>query len=38
MSKMYYSTPLKAGQGNGICAAAAMQQELGLTREEVAEI
>ena len=36
MKKMY-SSPLKAGQGNGICAAAAMQQELGLSTEAVAE-
>ena len=36
MRKMY-SSPLKAGQGNGICAAAAMQQELGLSTKEVAD-
>lgn len=37
MASYRYFKPLKAGQGNGICAAAAMQQELGLSNEEVAE-
>ena len=36
MNRQIYN-PLKAGQGNGICAAAAMQQELGLKTKTVAE-